>query len=680
MKKKENEAAVVDGAVNVENVNGNMNVAGDPNFVMPAPVQGDPNVLMPTPVQGDPNFVMPGQIPGNPNPMMPGQVPGAKPKGKFGDFIKKNKLIFIIGGAVLALVLVTLLVYFLFFREKYIDYPILYLENGQLILWQEGNDEKIVVDSDYKEKNNASLVMAYANKTDNMFAYLNDGSLYLYNVKEKTNEKIASDVSKYSLSFTDTDEYLIYESEDDDIYSYNIKEKMKNKVVSIDEDDDEAFALIKYIIGNKVVYYVAEDDDDSYYSYKYTLHIKDLDTNTDNVITENYDSSIINEKETEIIYTKDDNEETMSLYKYNIKDNKNDKVLSGIEEILSNDDDYKEFIYYTKSETKVDILDDDELGKDPSTSTTKETYCTYSYYRAGYCTYEDWWYDRIVTITIVDSKKEVNDEIREAAEELEYYDIYKFKDGKTEKLASNVLEPWSANYESDTFVFTSLNTKDKVKISTLKSEDDFEAYLEKSIDVYYQVGKDNSVSLGRVDEVGDRGLVVTKDKHIYIINDDDELLFVDASKKETKLQLIEENVSGVYDGGFDFGVLYSVEADDTDDDFYDLYTINGKEKKEVAKNVESIVEYDVDNNKIYILNNCKKNSCDYSYYDGELHTLTNDVYDVERMTDKEFYVFKNYSSKNSTYDLYRYSDGELIQVAFDIKVGYTSVHEINDEK
>ena len=49
------------------------------------------------------------------------------------------------------------------------------------------------------------------------------------------------------------------------------------------------------------------------------------------------------------------------------------------------------------------------------------------------------------------------------------------------------------------------------------------------------------------------------------------------------------------------------------------------------------------------------------------------------MTDKEFYVFKNYSSKNSTYDLYRYSDGELKQVGFDIKVGYTSVNEINDD-
>ena len=77
-------------------------------------------------------------------------------------------------------------------------------------------------------------------------------------------------------------------------------------------------------------------------------------------------------------------------------------------------------------------------------------------------------------------------------------------------------------------------------------------------------------------------------------------MFVDAGKKETKLQLIEENVTGIYDGGFDFGILYITESDDDDEDFYNLYSVSGKEKKEIAKDVESLVEYDVDNNKVYL--------------------------------------------------------------------------------
>ena len=584
--------------------------------------------------------------------------------------VRKNKLYFIIGGVILLLLIVALIIYNVFVKEKYIEYPILYLENEQLVLWQKGSDEKIIVDDDFSEEDNRYLDMVYANNTNNLFAYLDDDSLYIYNVKKATNERVSSDVGD-NFIFTEDDKYLVYESSEGTIYSYDIKEKMKNKVVSVSEEDDE-YVSIDGIIGSKVVYHVVTYGKD-YDDRESVLYIKDLSSDSSaKVITKDSAGCEFFEDKNKIFYAKENDEDSMSLYVYNIKKDESEKLLSGIDYLLSYSDDFNEFMYVSKSNDEVKILDDDEFNNDPVTTVTEKKLCTYSYYIDGYCTRDQWLYDEYIDITTTTSKKSINDEIREAVDDLTYYNVYIYKDGKSEKIVSNALEIYVGNYENKTVVYETLNTDKQVKISTLKSLDDFEKYLTNATDIWYKVGSEKAVSFANISEFGVEEIVISKDKGIYMVNDDEELYYLDANKKDSKLVLLDNDIYYLLDDETDYGIAYAIREED--EDFYDLKIVSGKEVKEVAFDIND-VSVSKDGN-LYIMNDCSENFCSYSLYDGKLKNLANDVYDVVRLTSKEFYIFKNYSTKNETYDLYRYSDGELIQIAFDIPEGYTSVYSI----
>lgn len=341
-----------------------------------------------------------------------------------------------------------------------------------------------------------------------------------------------------------------------------------------------------------------------------------------------------------------------------------------MDSLAAYDEDFSTLIYYVESSDKYNILNDDEKGKDPEIKTTQEVVCSYSMYRDGDCTYNDWVNDKKVTVTKVTSKKAVNEEIREANDNLKAYDVYYFKNGKSEKIASKVKKVIAADYNTKTLILTKLNEDEKVKISDLKELDEFNDYVDEHVKNYYlKNGKDLVEIELPEDDFNISTAVVTKDLKGYIINSKSELYYIDIKNTKKGVDLVDTNASdlSVFK---DTEVLYYCSNDKKDEDEdKDLKKASGRNTSVIASKVSNIVNNKVkkeDKDILYVYSECDDGTCIYSSYDGKLVKLLEDVNYVRNVNEKEFYVFKNYSSKNRTYDIYYHKNGKTNKIAFDI--------------
>lgn len=102
------------------------------------------------------------------------------------------------------------------------DYPILYIENEQLILYNQKQNEKIILENTIPE--DGTLIQKYVNDNLNLIIYITDSILYLYNIKttEETKEVIYSKVSNY--------EYLIDDELNNDPVTTETKEILCNYI------------------------------------------------------------------------------------------------------------------------------------------------------------------------------------------------------------------------------------------------------------------------------------------------------------------------------------------------------------------------------------------------------------------------------------------------------------------
>jgi hypothetical protein len=576
--------------------------------------------------------------------------------------MKNKKNIIIILSIILVIVIAFLIYLFVFKKnlesQKYIEYPIVYLDGDKLMMWQSQTNSKTVLDDEYSTKNNSSLIISYANTTNNMLAYINDENLYLYNVKTQEKEKISS-TAESDLNFSKNDKYLTYLDDGGDLFSYNIETKIKTKLTNV---EGYQMVTIAKITDDNIFYTISGNDSDDLYTY--TLNKAILSTSTSEVISENISFLQLNEDETKIIYVIED-DDFYSYYAYDIKSNTKDKIIQN-GYIFNNNDDYSEIIYLTESKEKIDILEDDEYDNDPVSTELKESTCTYSAYYKDLCTWEQYLYDDTYTYYEQTSKKEVNDEIRESASDITLYDIYYQKDGVTEKIASNVLTAISNGNDVLSVAYVKVN--DKVKISTLTSLDDFENWLYDNEEFYYKVNTTEYKLDIKYDDLYQ--LLIESETNLYFLNNDSELYYI--NNKDNTKELIDTNVSYIFQK--DDKIYYIQGTEDIE--YYDaLKTVKGTKSIEIATKISS---FDFENKKLYIYNDCDGNTCNYSIYEDELKTLFEDVYNVKKLNDNNYYILKNYSSKNSTYDLYRYSNGSLIQIAFDVKSRYSSVFDINN--
>lgn len=574
------------------------------------------------------------------------------------NFVKKFKFIIILTIAILIVLIAIIFIISRIFKTN--DYPLVFVENDQLVMWNSKTKEKKVIVDDYLTEKNGNLSFVYANNTTNLFAFVYETNLFLYNVEDEIQEKIASNVpSSYAdIYFTDDDGYLIYSDENDSIYSYNIKSKIKNKINSLNEEED--YSYISAVVDNKVIFTVTNSESER------TLYVATVGKEIKKEkIASNMDDFVINEEKTKIFYSSEIDDNNSSAYIYEVKSNKNNKIISSFYSLISYDDDFDNMIFTKKTTDELNFFIDDQLNNDPITQVEITRVCSFSDYYDNLCSRDDWLYDREFTYKEETSKKPVNDAIREYVKDLELLDVYKYSKGEEEKIVSNVLDVYGNNIDSFGVSYKSLKDDFNVKISELNSVSDLENKISENTEIkYYTNGNTNTVDIG---ENNITSFVLSKD-YGYVTNDKDELYLINIKENKTNLELLDTGVSpGMVINNAYFYTFKS------DEEFYTLKSAIGLNVKEVASDV-----YNIENKEdiLYIYNDCDLNnkSCSYSKYDGNLKQILTDVNYVKEISKNKYYILRNFSKNKNTYDIYRFEDGELTQIAFDVDEDFISIY------
>lgn len=569
---------------------------------------------------------------------------------------KEGKSISLIITTIIALCVIAFIIFLLFFRNKTLDYPVMFVENDQLVFWDPETEEKVVVDEmDYD--GTYYLNYRYPNTTTDLMLYnyynLEEDNLYLYNSSTLEIIKVGTDIDSYA--FSANDKYVIYENTDS-IYVYEIKNNAKTKIDSAEDDEFLSFIVTE---NNYLIYAIEDDTDDTYTVYSYKIG-KDDDA-------EMIDTNVAYFKEAEdgmIFYTKYDDGIT-NVYSYNTSEKKSSKIVTDISYISDYTDDYSEFIYLKLAENAPVILVDDELDNDPVEEVEVERECTFSdYYYYDYCTRDEYYDDKIITVVEEIDKKEVNDEIRTEAESIVFYDVYYYDGSESILMQENVTSVIASNEEEEIIVYGAYDADASVEISSLTTLDEFTAFLEENYSINYKVEDDNSIEIDTDEEISYGK--IADDEYAYLKNADGEIYYIDLSKSETKLNLLTEDggTSYIFDGQY-----YYENGDD-------LYIAEGNKTSLIIEDVYSTSEFD---DYLYILHDCNEDndSCDYSKYKDKLEFIETDVYGSSIIDENTIYIYKNYNSTNYLVDVYFYKNGESNLVAYDLKTSYISSRYIN---
>ena len=579
-----------------------------------------------------------------------------------------KKKIFILIGAIILLIALLILGVFLFMgkdKTKYStpdDYPVVYLEDTKLVLWNPKNDKKLVISSYYSKDNNKELNLVYANNDSNKFAFINDGKLLLGNLAKEDIESVDSEVLEKNgdydtLVFSKDDRYLVYVSTDKKIYAVDTNKKAKAYIGSADSDQDIEFIALT---DNKMFFAVRNSDDID------AIYYSTLDGAKKEKIANNVYGFMKNNDGSRILYYVSEENNSYSYYDLVVETGKVSKLKSNVT-LFSIAEDFKKYTYAKASE-EVSILNDDEEGKDPVTEVTTKEVCTYSYYQDGLCSYNDWLVDRKVDITKKTSKKEVNDKIREYAKTYKVNDLYLENNGSSDVIAKNVITHYYSNYDNNTAFYKSIDANAKVNISALKSLEEFQKFISDHVKYYfYNDGNVTEVTISKDFEISYAFVV---NSNLYIGDTNYNLYIVEFKDNVGELVKVTDKVLGYYYKYENEDLIYGMY--DSSSYTYSMKVLNGKEVTELAQNIDRTI---YKNDKLYISHNCSNNACDKAIYtNGELKTLVSDAYIANIFPNDKGYAVKNYSSKNSTYDLYRYENGEVKQIAFDVPVGYTSIN------
>lgn len=582
-----------------------------------------------------------------------------------------KKKIFILVGAIILLIAILAVVIFFFLKNdkksysKPNDYPVVYLEDEKLVLWNPKNDKKLVIAGFYSKSNNKELNIVYANNDSSKFAFLNDGKLMLGNLSKEDVEDVDSDVlEKYdsyeTMLFSKDDKYLVYVSTNKKIYAVNTSKKTKASLGSADDDQDIEFITIT----DDSVYYAIKNDDEIE-----AIYCASLDGSKKEKIANDVVSYIKNKDESRILYYISEDNNSYTYYEIVVASSKVSKLENDVT-MYSISEDFKEYTYIKVGE-EINILDDDELGKDPEIETTVKEVCTYTYYQEGLCSYNDWYFDKKINVTKKTSKKEVNDSIRDYAKSYTGKELYLKSNGENELTAENVTDVFYSNYENNVAFYKAIDTSVKVKISDLKSLEEFKKFISDHSKYFvYMDGKAKEVTVPVNIEIS---YGFAAQDNFYILDVNQNLYIVEFKENVGSLEKIAENIINYYNEYEGETIIYG--NYDNSNYTYTIKSLSGKTVKDIATKVDRII---TKNDKLFISNNCSNNACDKSVYiDKKLETIVPDAYLANIFDSNKGYIIKNYSSKNETYDLYRYENGEIKQIAFDIPVGYTSVNTMN---
>ncbi len=373
--------------------------------------------------------------------------------------------------------------------EKF-DNSVLFVENEQLKYFKKGMKKPIVVLNEYDEEKNSELI---ADTSDNYIVYVDGENLYLYDVLKKETNKIATNV--INAKFTGDCENIIY-YDNSSLIVYNIKNNNKNKLVSI---EDGEYVSIKQIVYSGFIYTYYTNEEEVYYYSNNDGSVKSKIS----VAPTQYVNTIYFSADYNKFYylkEKDKSNGIYMLYEYDFKTNENNRILDNITNIYVNNSDNSNILtdfYYTAiNKNKLNIINDDEKGKNLETTNEEKITCTYSEYLSDNCSFEEWSNGSYYTKkTTTDKNKEVNESIRKEQDNYKLNDIYYYKNGKSELIEKNVSYLRSVNFDNKTVIYTKLNQDNKINMSSLKSLDDYLAFIVKNETYYYKTAGKEAMEL-----------------------------------------------------------------------------------------------------------------------------------------------------------------------------------------
>lgn len=565
------------------------------------------------------------------------------------SFFEKNKALIIIAGvAVIGIALLILIISLIVSSvsgSKNVETPLVYLTtDGELKFVTSGKKQGVTMASSYTE----SLDVAYSNKSNRYILYTKSDNLYLVDTRKSGDgEKITSDVDEFM--FSENDKYVVFTNDDGDLYAYNFKDKEK-----LDSD----VSSIRAVSADKV-----------FYKKDGNLYMRSLKASKDDKekIASDIKYAYFNENMTKVLYSKENNDDLYDYYVYNIKSKKDEKVIEDAYTIYDYNDDFTKFIYGVENEGSTfdlsKIVDDDKAESDKNFKAY-----TYDDYLDGTVEYSEY-RESLSESYDVKSREKIREQLKEEFKLDPTIEVYFQTGNKKTKITEDASSILYADAETKRVVYATetYDTSKKIKLSEVSYFYKIKNYLEdnKKETVMFKVGDKEATEV--VSNADDADVYVIKNDLYYTV--DDELFYAKISgNKLGKAQSLAEDTKIIDSTGeYRDSLVFAT----------DVKSYTGDLKLAKAGKVTAI-DNDVytkgititDTNKIYYYTDFEDNSGDYNMFNGKVKNILKDVGYVYHVKDNYMYVFKDYSSKSSSYDLYRYKGSKLQLIDYGVSKAY----------
>lgn len=567
-------------------------------------------------------------------------------------FLKKKTRKFLFGGILgfaIVFVIVSINLMGLFVKKQSeIEYPLVYEKEGELkFISSKKRDAKTA--GNYSTSDKFGIIR-YSNKTDKFMLYTINDDLYLAKTRSReAGKELASDVLQYY--FSKEDNYILYMKRNGDLYSYDFKNHYKL---------DDGISMVVEVSRDKIFY---KKDNNLYYK---SINGKKEDKEK---IAEDYFLAELNGSGTKLIYSIEVGKNKYDYYIYTLKSKKSKKVFSEIYNIYDYNDDFSEFIYsvYNNAEEMSlnNFIDDDKKESDENFKALPiDDYLTG---KIDYDTFKSNQKEK----EAVEKRNKIREGLKNETLINNYKDlisenIYYQKKNKNTLLAQDVKNVNYSDLGSKRIIFTKneiLNIE-KIKLSEVESLSDVNDYLTRNLKSVVKFkalgGEEQEIASGnllvKATILGDE-LYCEADGTVYFAKIHKNAL-TEVKTIGTNAQII--SFGNQYKDGFLF-------IENIQNDKGNLNVIkNGKIK--TIENDVYVKDLVVSWNNIYYYKNYNNYTGDLYSFNGKAKKIISDVSKIDFVKDNYMYIFKNYSSKNKTYDLYRYKNKRLDLIDKGIKI------------
>lgn len=514
--------------------------------------------------------------------------------------------------------------------------------------------EPVLLTQSFDEKFNVKY-----NKNKDKFLFLKNKDLYYVDIKKQTNDKIGVGINEFNF-FNDKVTFLTLEG---DLYIYD-SQKMKIDV------------NVKDILYSKNDLIIYQKDKNMYYYNVKTKEKKIVVTD----FQENKKIFVSSDLNTMVFLGK--REDSKTLYKYNISDDKLTTIKNNVENILDVSDDLKNIIYEVKSkETRYfDLFINDTLVNNDKNSPA----ACYYYYDSFFDTY--YYYDENFVIHKV-SKEEydlcnrnannlaLRNQIREDNKSLQYYDVYMYSDGKETLLANDVNDVIYSNVKDKNIVFKKygISNNEKTNIDKISSIEEYESLIESfKYNLYYSDSSKKDILITSTNEKTNI-LNFSNNKLYYTIKSDKNENLYAFNINNEKQDTIGNNVIILDYGKKYYDVLF-LNNYNTEFKYGDLNSVKDDKITYIDDNVSGGVN-NLDNQLYYYQNvDSEHLNGDFIIYDYDKQNkkMIEDVTKVETISKNKFLIFKDYSESSDSISLYFYENDKYTPIEYNVTF-YTMV-------